>query len=130
MLLGTLVALAAVPLYLALGDSLGVRGLALAPAIGMSVNALATLLWARWLHGAPALGALAATTARAGLIAAAAAVLVGWGLPRQFASTSGALLGLGLGGAAYAGLVGLGAFTVGDRVLREVLTRMLRRVRR
>ncbi|MDX2167423.1 MAG: murein biosynthesis integral membrane protein MurJ [Deltaproteobacteria bacterium] len=128
MLLGTLVAFAAVPLYLALGNALGVRGLALAPAIGMSVNALATLIWARWLHGAPALGALAATTGRAALVGAGAAALVRWGLPAQFASASGALLGLGVGATVYAALVAIGAWTVGDRVLREVLARMLRRV--
>ncbi len=130
MLLGTVVALAAIPLYLALGRAMGVRGLALAPAIGMSVNALATLALARWLHGAPALGALGATLARAALAAGPAAALVWWALPAASASAGAALVELALGGTAYAALVAAGAWWVGDAALRDVLRRITRRLRR
>jgi len=130
MLLGTVVALAAIPLYLALGRTMGVRGLALAPAIAMSVNALATLALARWLHGAPALGALGATLGRAALAAGPAAALVWWALPAAPASATTALVELTLGGAAYAALVAGGAWGVGDATLRDVLRRLTRRLLR
>src|SRR6185295_3557864 len=55
MLLGTVVALASIPLYLGLGRGWDVRGLAVASAVGITVGALATVAWARWLHGAPML---------------------------------------------------------------------------
>ena len=129
MLLGTVVSLAVIPLYLGLGHAYGVRGLALASALGMSVNALATLALARWLHGAPPLGALAATTARATAVALVAALVVRWGLPTAAAGWEalGALLG---GAAVFAVLVGLGAWASGDRLLQELLLRLTRRLRR
>ncbi|MFN8642109.1 MAG: lipid II flippase MurJ [Candidatus Binatia bacterium] len=127
MLLGTAVALGAIPLYLRLGDAHGVRGLAIAPAIGMSVNAVATLLWARRLHGAPALGALLETTLRAALIAVPAAALVRAALPDP-AGAGGALLALAIGGTAFAALVGGGTWLFGDAALREVLGRLARRI--
>ena len=128
MLLGTVVALGAIPLYLRLGHAYGVQGLAMAPSIGMSINALATILWARWLHGAPALGALLATALRAALIAAPAAALVRAALPTESPGALAALIALSAGGAAFAALVGAGTWLFGDAALREVLGRMWRRV--
>ena len=128
MLLGTVVALGAIPLYLRLGHAYGVQGLAMAPGIGMSINALATILWARWLHGAPALGALLATALRAALIAAPAAALVRAALPTESPGALAALIALSTGGAAFAALVGAGTWLFGDAALREVLGRMWRRV--
>jgi putative peptidoglycan lipid II flippase len=128
MLLGTVVALGAIPLYLHLGRIYGVRGLAIAPAIGMTINALATILWARRLHGAPAPGALLATTLRAALIAVPSAALVRAALPAPPIEASAALLALVAGAAAFTALVGAGAWWAGDDILREVLGRLARRV--
>ena len=60
MLLGTAIALAALPGYAWAVRHHGATGLAAAGAVAMSVNALATLGLARLLHGAPDLSALAA----------------------------------------------------------------------
>ncbi len=96
MLLGTAVALGAIPLYLGLRGSFGAEGLAAAGVIAMSLNALLTLLMARRLHGAPSLSALGATLARALAIATAAAVLGG------LVGGSARALGAGCGSAAAA----------------------------
>ena len=131
MVLGTVVALAAIPLYLSMGKGLGVLGIAAAGVIGMSVNALATLLLARWLHGAPDLGRLAATAARASgiaLVAAAAAYLVVAVVAAH--TTSRALAVLAISGVLFGGIVFAGTMTIGDEAMREALQRVLRRVRR
>jgi putative peptidoglycan lipid II flippase len=130
MLLGTLVAVASIPLYLALGRADGVRGLALASAIGMTISALATLFWARWLHGAPALGHLLATLARAGLVAVPAAAAVRWGFGGTAASTSAALMDVGIGTLLFAGLAAAGVAVIGDEAMRDLLRRVGRRFRR
>ena len=128
MLLGTVVALAAIPLYLLLGDTVGVLGLAGAGAVGMSVNALATLLLARWLHGAPDLASLFGTTARATVIAVVAAVLVERIVVVEAANgVRGALLQLGAGGMLFAVVTLVGTFTLGDEPMRAAVRRMLRR---
>lgn len=128
MLLGTVVALAAIPLYLRLGALWGVRGLALAPAIGMSVNALGTILWARWRHGAPALDALLGTALRAAAAALPAALLVRWAVAADPVPTATALLELGLGGAAFAACAALGTWAFGDAILRDTVRRVWSRV--
>src|SRR5690606_408970 len=69
MLLASAFALAAVPLYLVLGDRRGVDGLALAGALAMGANALATLLYARRRFGGPALAPLLGSGLRALAIA-------------------------------------------------------------
>jgi putative peptidoglycan lipid II flippase len=130
MLLGTAVALASIPLYLALGHRYGVRGLAVASAVGMSVSALATLTWARWLHGAPALWRLVTTLGRAALIAVPAAALTRWGFGAVPAGSSAALAQLGLGGAIYSALAAGGTALLGDEPMRELLGRVVNRVRR
>ena len=129
MLLGTAIALAAVPLYLRLGEAYGVLGLALAPAIGMSLNALLTILWARRLHGAPDLGALAATTARAAAIAVPSALLVRAALPASDGPLD-ALFALAIGGGAFLALTAAGTWLFGDQTLRDVLLRVARRLTR
>jgi putative peptidoglycan lipid II flippase len=69
MLLGTVLAVGALPLYLVLGRRFGAPGLAAAGAIGMGLNCLATLALLRRQHGGPALGPLAGTGLRALLAA-------------------------------------------------------------
>lgn len=130
MLLGTAVAIASIPLYLALGRRDGVRGLALAPAIGMTVGALATLAWARRLHGAPALGRLLATTARAALIAVPAAALVRWLFGAPPGSTPAALAAASLGTALFGALSAGGIAVFGDEPTRDLLRLLQRRLAR
>jgi putative peptidoglycan lipid II flippase len=130
MLLGTAIALAAIPMYLFLGRTYGVRGLALAPCIGMTANALATIAWARWLHGAPSLSALVATVARAAAIAVPVAVVLRLLIPATSAGALAALLSFAAGAVAYAALVGGGTWLFGDQVLRDALGRIARRLLR
>lgn len=127
MLLGTVVAAVSIPLYLALGRQSGVEGLAAASVLAMSVSAVVTVLWARWLHGAPALPDLAGTAVRAAALAIPAALLVRWlaGAPPD--SMVGALQQLALGGAVFGGLTLAGIALVGDEPMREVLRRVTRR---
>ncbi|MBI4516323.1 MAG: murein biosynthesis integral membrane protein MurJ [Deltaproteobacteria bacterium] len=126
MLLGTTVALAAIPLYLAVGQRFGVLGLAAAGAIGMSTNALATLLLARRLHGAPDLSALFGTAARAAAVAAVAAVVVRFTIGAHTGAAGTAPLTL-VGGAALFTAVALpGAWLLGDAPMRQALRRFVR----
>ena len=131
MLLGTAVALGAIPLYLLLGSAYGIRGLAAAGAAGMSVNAVATLLLARRLHRAPDLVALVRTTGRAAVIAFVAAALVRTlVVPDAGGGWSGALFTLGSGGLLFATIILAGTATVGDGAMRDAVRRLLRRVTR
>lgn len=128
MLLGTIVALLSIPLYLALARADGVHGLALASGIGMTINTALMIGLARWLHGAPALDALASSSGRAALIAVPAALLVRWLLPATSASTASALIALLAGAGGFALCVALGTWSVGDEALRGGLLRVARRV--
>jgi putative peptidoglycan lipid II flippase len=128
MLLGTAVALAAVPLYLVLGRRFGGEGLAAAGVIGMSVNALLTLGLARVLHGGPSLLRLAAMGARAVLIALAAAACGAWAMPGGQGAV-GALLDLVVGGTLFTIVAIPGAWLLGGQAMREALNRVLRRLR-
>jgi len=124
MLLGTAMALAAVPLYLALGRRAGPAGLAAAGAIAMTANAVVTLAWARRRHGAPHLGALGATGARA-----LAAALLG-GAAAAWAQTGGAglwsaLADLGRAAAAFAAVALPAAWLLGDAGMRAALRRVI-----
>lgn len=130
MLLGTVVALASIPLYLALGRADGVRGLAIASALGMTVSALATLAWARWLHGAPALAALLTTTLRSALVAVPAAAIVRGLVGAEPASMSAALAGVVVGTGLFAALSAAGIALVGDEPMRDLLRRIGSRLRR
>ncbi|MDH3211817.1 MAG: murein biosynthesis integral membrane protein MurJ [Myxococcales bacterium] len=129
MLLGTGVALAAIPLYLVLGRRFGGEGLAAAGVIGMSLNALLTLGLARVLHGGPSLLRLAATGARAAVVGVAAAAAGVWVMPGE-PGGFGALCDLALGGAMFAIVTIPGVWLLGDQAMREALRRPLRRLRR
>jgi len=130
MLLGTVVAVASIPLYRALGQVDGVRGLAIASAVGMTISAGATLIWARWLHGAPALGRLLATCARATLVAVPAAAAAHWLAGAPATSTTSALAAVATGLILFAALSAAGTVWVGDDAMRELLRRLLRRAGR
>jgi putative peptidoglycan lipid II flippase len=124
MLLGTVVALAAIPLYLALGEN--ARGLAAAGAIGMSANAVLTLAFARLRHGGPPLAGLASTALRAVPIAVLAGAAGAW----AGAMGSSPLFELLLGGLTFGVVALAGIFTVGDADTREALGRALSGLRR
>ncbi len=126
MILGTVVALAVIPLYLALREARGVEGLALAGVLAMSVNAGATLVWARLRHGSPGFVPLAVATARSlgmAVPAAFAAQLVLQGGDGLLAAAAD----LALGGAAFGIVAGANLFVFGDAALRELLLARLRR---
>jgi len=130
MLLGTLVALCAAPLYWGLGARFGGEGLAAAGAIGMSAGALATLLLARRLHAAPDLGALADTGARGLFIAAVAAALAGWVPLPALAGTAGSLAALAIHGGVFGVVALLGIHFAGDAATRDAIARSVAGLRR
>jgi putative peptidoglycan lipid II flippase len=128
MLLGTALAVSALPLYLTLGPRYGVEGLAAAGALGVTANALATLLLGRRLHAAPRLLPLAASALRSALAAGvgAAAALAAAGASQA----GGALVELATGGAAFAAAAALGIALFGDASTRSALRRLAARLAR
>ncbi len=125
MLLGTAMALLSVPLYLALRERYDAPGLALAGALGISLNAAVTLAWARRLHGGPPLGSLLATGLRvvpAAVVGALAAMAAQRGDPGHL----GAAVDLALGGAAFAATALPLAWLLGGDAARDGLLRLLR----
>jgi len=105
-------------LYLALRGSRGVEGLAMAGVIAMSLNAGATLIWARARHGAPRAPELLDTLARTSGIAIAAATVATL-LQQGGAGRAGAALDLALGGAGFGVVAVAGLWLIGDPELRE-----------
>jgi len=110
-----------------LGRRAGAQGLAVAGAIAMSANAVATLLLARRLHGGPALGPLANTFARASGIAALAGA-AGASVLRAHPGVAGAVLDLAFGGAVFLAVAAGGIASCGDESLRGAASRIVRRV--
>jgi putative peptidoglycan lipid II flippase len=129
MLLGTVLALASIPLYLTLGRRAGVQGLAMAAVIAMTVSAVATLIWARGLHGAPALWRLLTTSLRAALIGVPAAVLVRWLAGSGGESNAAALTRLVSGGVLFTVVSAAGIALIGDEAMRGLLDRLRQRFR-
>lgn len=129
MILGTVVALGVIPLYLLLRESRGVEGLAAAGVIAMSVNALATLVWARVRHGSPGFGPLLDGLWRSAVVALPAA-FVAMSVQLGGAGRSGAAVDLVVGGVAFGVLAALGIWFVGDPALRNVVGSVWGRLRR
>jgi putative peptidoglycan lipid II flippase len=129
MWLGTVIASLAVLLYFWLGQQHGAPGLAAAGAIGMSINAGATLLLLRALHGGPSLDAIARTGARAVAIALAAGV-VAMLVPSLGSGAIGAVMQLVVGGAVFGGVALVGVRMIGDAPQREAVGAVTRRLRR
>lgn len=130
MLLGTGVVLAALPLYVALGERDGAEGLAAAGAIAMAANALATLGWARARFGGPPLLPIAGAFARSALIGVVAAAAARRAISPMPADKVAASLELAIGSLVFAIVAGLGLAFVADAATRESATRVLRRLRR
>ena len=128
MLLGTAVALLAVPLYLQLGARLGAAGLAAAGVAAMSVNAVATLAWARARHGSPELASLARVGVRASVLTLPVALGVFWLAPtrERFAESLAVLVAATAG---YGLLLLLAVGLAGDATSRQGLAGLLRRAR-
>ena len=129
MLLGSGVALAAIPLYLAMGRNLGAEGLAAAGALAVSANALLTLAWARRRHGAPAPWPLFVSALRFGAIALLAGGAARWTL--QLVEGEGrltALLQLASGGLVFSLCILIGVLWVGDEASRRLLRRVGQRI--
>ena len=121
MLLGTVFAIISIPLYLALGRRDGVRGLAMAAVIAMTASTVALLIWARWLHGTPALWRLLVTAVRSALVAVPAAALARWVAGAAADSTSAALANVAVGGGLFALVAGAGIALIGDDAMRAPL---------
>jgi putative peptidoglycan lipid II flippase len=126
MLLGTGFAIAAIPVYLAFGWRFGVEGLAAAGVVAMTGNALATIGYARWLHGGPAFSPILGTAWRAGGIAVVAGVAARAVLGER-SGMLGALTDLGIGGCVFVGVGGLGIVLLGDEALRRATSGLTRR---
>ncbi|MCG8591512.1 MAG: murein biosynthesis integral membrane protein MurJ [Proteobacteria bacterium] len=129
MLLGSGIALAALPIYLLGRETWGAEGLAAAGAAAMTANAVATLVWGRVRHGGPDLPPLVGTVARSAGIAALAGAAAWFVQPRSGGHT-GALVDLAVGGAAFAVVAAAGVALLGDAPLRELSGRVFRRLRR
>jgi hypothetical protein len=123
MLLATAVALLAIPLYLALGSRFGAAGVAAAGVIAISGNAILTLAYARRIHGAPRLIALANTALRALAIAAIAALAAALAI-ETWMTGAASLLQLAVGGVAFAITTLLGARLIGDPPIREAVAKL------
>lgn len=126
MLLGTGFALGAIPIYLVFGWRYGVEGLAGAGVVAMTGNALATLGYARWLHGGPAIGPIFVSGLRAVGIGAGAGIAA-HAATRGRTGTLGALIDLGIGGGVFAAVAGLGIALLGDAALRSMVSGLGRR---
>ena len=126
MLLGTAIAVMAIPLYRELGGRFGGEGLAAAGALAMTLNAVALLVMLRGVHGGPPVVPLVSTLARALVVAALGA----W-LARTAADLSSAALASFLLGTAAFGIVAIpGIWWFGDEAVREVLRRVAGRLGR
>jgi len=126
MLLGTVVALLAIPLYVAFGRQAGAEGLATAGVVAIWLNAIATLALARAWHGGPAFTPLAATLLRSGGVALVAGGAAAW-IPAGAATLVGSLIHLALAGGTFAALAGAGVLLVGGPPLRAALLRFVPR---
>jgi hypothetical protein len=116
-------------MYLGLGNRFGAAGIAAAGVLGISANAIATLVLARHRHGAPRLLGLLGTFVRSVGVALAAGLL-GREVLRGGPGFSGAMVDLALGGAVFAAVAGLGVVVLGDAPMREGVARVLRRWKR
>jgi len=135
MLLSTSIAIAAIPLYLVLRSSYGAVGLAWAGVIGMSVNALITLVVARFTHEAPGALPLLNTLVRATLVGAICCLLGIGAYTLVFSFTGSisrfvdALMCLVIGGLGFSLGAIVGLYVIGDAPSKKVLRKILGKLR-
>jgi len=130
MALSTLIALAVFPLYLWAGRAAGIRGLAMASAAAISLNAIITIIWLRVRCGAPDLTILAETFGRTALISLVAGAATSMTLQALAGVTDSPFLSVFLGGGVYGLAVLLGIRWRGDSTMREGLGRVFTHLRR
>ncbi len=138
MVLGTILSLLAIPLYMYLSDRHGVQGIAEAGVIGMSASAVATILYARVMHGAPKFIPLLLSFGSA-LLISIPAVFAAWTVLRlrqahfpleDLPLKWKALLDLCVGGSAFAAVALPGIWFVGEEGLQEYIRRIFGRILR
>jgi hypothetical protein len=129
MTLSTVVALSVFPLYLWAGRAEGIRGLAMASAVAISLNAMITLGWLRIRTGTPNLTALIETFARTALVCFLASVASMAGLGWLGDRVEAPIVFLLLGSSIYASITIAGIAVVGDAPLRDALARTIDRLR-
>jgi putative peptidoglycan lipid II flippase len=127
MLLGTGLALAAFPAYYVLGYHLGAEGLAWAGVGAISVNALATVVWAQSRFGGPSLSQFAKGLLRSGCVTLVAAVAAGVAV--QAIEIPGGAWGLlAVGGGIYVVVALVLGRLVGEAaVCNVILSRVMKR---
>ena len=132
MSISTAIALSVFPLYLYGSATAGLLGLAIASASAMTLNATITLVWLRLRAGTPSLLALLQTLIRTTVIALASAAATAATLDVLMASESEfldrPLPHFILGGFIYLLVATLATTIIGDRPLREALSRLLRKL--
>lgn len=135
MILGSVLSVAAIPLYLQMSKAFSVDGLAMAGVAAMTVNALATLLYARKLHDAPPflplLGAFARSMAIAipsvG-VALAAIWLRETYLPLDMAQKWVSLADIAIGGAAFGAIALPTVLIFGEEGLKSFIIKLISKV--
>jgi putative peptidoglycan lipid II flippase len=126
MILNTGLLIASLPLYLELGRRMQAPGLALAGVIAMSVNAAATVVWARLRFGGPDLLPVVSTALRTGMAATVAGACA-LALPAIDLPVLGAAWGrLLVGGSLFAVASLAGILVVGDEAMRDALATLTR----
>ena len=138
MALGTILSVLVIPLYMNFANAHGVQGLAAAGVVGMTANAVATILYARALHGAPKFIPLLLSFGSS-LLIAIPSIAFAWfvlrmrvahiplpDLPLKWKS----LLDLCLGGGAFAAVALPGIWLVGEEGLQEYLEKLAKRLLR
>jgi putative peptidoglycan lipid II flippase len=130
MILSTSVALAVIPLYLIGGAREGIRGLAMASATAISLNALITVVWLRRRTGAPRLRPLAETFVRTALIMLIGSFVASFLLSHLSFAANRSWLALPVGGGIYAVVAVASARALGDAPLRAGIDAILARLTR
>lgn len=128
--LSTGIALVVFPLYLWGGSAYGVRGLAGASAIAITLNAIVTTVWLRLRGGSPRLMALAETFGRTFLIVLVGSIATFYVLQSFARFLDSPFASLLLGGGIYATTTLVGVRLIGDSPLREALKNAQRKLRR
>jgi putative peptidoglycan lipid II flippase len=137
MVLGTIISALAIPLYMHMSETGGVKGIATAGAIAMTVSALATLAYARRLHGGPKIFPLVLSAMSATLITLPAVPTAWWAmhlrarllpLPASLDQVWESFVNLAVGGLGFAAVVLPGIFLIGDEELSGFVAKTLKRL--
>jgi len=131
MLLGSVLALAVLPVYFVAGDRFGAEGLAAAGVFAISLNAVITLGWLRVRFGGPPLEGLLSSGLRAlllAVVAGGAAAVALEQLPVVGTGSFATLLRLVASGALFGVVSLVGVQWMGDRAMRESFSRLTGRI--